>query len=203
MHNLVYATNNAGKTAEANHFLKPLHISVLTLKQVHPKPLPQVEENGISFAENALIKARAYYNLISQPLISDDSGLVVPALDGAPGIYSARYAGANATDAENNQRLIHELKKRGIEQTEAWFEIALVFKSQKEERLFSARCKGIIKTVAQGEKGFGYDPLFWVLELKKSFAELSIKEKNHLSHRGQALEKLALWLREKNINFIV
>ena len=151
-----------------------------------------IEENGATFAENSQIKARvaASSGYIG---IADDSGLVVDALGGAPGIYSARYAGEHGNDAANNEKLLRELdgvpsKARGAAFVCA---VSCVFPDGKEPIVVEGRCPGVILTAPRGENGFGYDPLFYIPELKKSFAELSSEEKNAISHRGRALRKFA------------
>ena len=153
----------------------------------------EIEENGSSFAENATIKASAAARS-GYIGIADDSGLTVDALDGAPGIYSARYAGEHGNDAANNKKLLGELEGLPAEKRTAAFvsAIACVFPDGRDTIIVEGRCPGVILTSARGEGGFGYDPLFYYPEFDKSFAELSADEKNAISHRGRALREFAV-----------
>lgn len=170
-------------------------------------PIPQTEmgvtdipETGLTFVENAILKARHACQTTGLPAIADDSGLAVAALNGAPGIYSARYAGANAKAPDNIKKLLTELKDIPIAARQACFHCVLVYLSHAEDQtplICHGMWHGSILTAAQGEGGFGYDPVFFVPAEKKSAAELSLASKNRLSHRGQALRQLMKNLPEK------
>jgi XTP/dITP diphosphohydrolase len=186
---VVVATRNMGKVKEISRILKEFALDVLTLEDFPPIPIP--EENGTSFKENAIKKARFFARYTHMPVIADDSGLEVDFLEKRPGVFSARYAGEDATDEENNRKLLEELKgiphdKRGAHYVCA---IALVLPSG-EEGTFEGRCDGFIGEEAKGSGGFGYDPLFYLPEYGRTMAELKLAEKNRISHRGKALAKL-------------
>lgn len=189
------ATNNEGKIKEFSRMLTPLGFEVVSLKQVGIVSDP--EENGKTFAENARIKAKAVYDLTHQTCIADDSGLSVDSLNGEPGVYTARYAGEDATDAENNQKLLSKLK--GSENRDARFICSLhMFFESGEQLTAHGECKGEIGTELKGNNGFGYDPLFMVSD--KSYAELSAEEKDKISHRGRALKELVKILEMRKNN---
>ncbi len=153
----------------------------------------EIEENGNTFIENAIIKAKTVFNKMNLPVIADDSGLIVEEL-GEPGIFSARYAGINATDEENNKKLIKKIKN--ISNRKAYFECALAF-IDNSGNIFKAieRCYGEVIDSPKGDKGFGYDPIFFIPELNKTMAELDLSVKNKISHRGKAFKKLVEILR--------
>ena len=155
-------------------------------------------EDGKTFEENALKKARFVANHLNMVALADDSGLEVDALNKRPGIQSARYAGENATDQENNRKLLKELNGIPIEKRQACYRcvVALVFPSGREE-VAEGRCRGFIALEPKGNRGFGYDPLFYVPEYGKTMAELSSEIKNRISHRGRALVKLKARLAKK------
>ncbi len=160
--------------------------------------IPSPVEDGSTFIENALIKARAVSAASQLPAIADDSGLVVPALDGAPGIYSARYAGDGATDADNNAKLLEELAEK--QDRRAHYYTSLVFLSHADDPaplIAWGEWHGEILHSPQGDGGFGYDPLFLIPHLAKSAAQLPAQEKNLLSHRGKALTQLIAQLRQR------
>jgi XTP/dITP diphosphohydrolase len=200
---LLVATRNRGKSQEFREAFRKIGISVKDLHDV--EGIPDIEETGNTFADNAFLKAKAVADIVGLPVLADDSGLCVDALNGAPGIYSARYAGESASDQANNAKLIKELELR--------YTTALACMELEEEpgRLSLARfvcslvlydpvggsklqaegsVEGHILRKARGIDGFGYDPLFWVPSLRRSMAELTLEEKNAISHRGQALRKL-------------
>ena len=185
---MVLATGNAGKLREMAALLAPLGIN---LKSQGELGIAAAAETGVSFVENALQKARHASRNAQLPAIADDSGLVVPALGGAPGVRSARYAGNDATDAQNNRKLINALA--GVEDRSAWFYCALVFIENPEDPaplLATGIWRGRIIDQPRGEGGFGYDPHFEIPRLGRTSAELAAKEKNALSHRGQAVAAL-------------
>ena len=158
--------------------------------------LEPVEEDGRSFKENALKKARIRAQECGLLTLADDSGLVVEHLDGRPGIYSARYAGKEATDRENNQKLLKELRGVPRNHRQAYFQcvMALIDPRTEQEITVKGICKGIITEELQGNEGFGYDPLFYVPEYERTMAELPLSVKNKISHRAKALEKLEKYL---------
>ncbi|MBE6876598.1 MAG: RdgB/HAM1 family non-canonical purine NTP pyrophosphatase [Ruminococcus sp.] len=185
---IVIATNNQNKLREAREIFSPLGIEILSQKDVSVSVNP--EENGITFAENALIKARAVYELIHLPVIADDSGLCVDALDGAPGVYSARYAPEHLLC----ETLLENMKDVPTEQRTAKFVTAVAFIDENgREITLEGNCPGIIGFEKRGTNGFGYDPVFMYGE--KSFAELEPEQKNAVSHRGQAFRKLYDYLK--------
>jgi len=193
MKEIVVATQNKGKIAELLLALAQLPIKVLTLSDFGP--IPEAVENGTSFRENALLKARHYARFTGKACLADDSGLEVDALQGAPGIYSARFAGEPADDAANNQKLIAELAHTRVEERTARFRCVLAFVDTDEStQTTDGVCEGYIIEEKRGVGGFGYDCLFFVPELQKTMAELSEGEKNAISHRGQALSNMAIHL---------
>jgi XTP/dITP diphosphohydrolase len=161
--------------------------------------LPLFEESAPTFAENAAGKTLHYSRHAELPVIADDSGLVVPALDGAPGVKSARYAGADASDAERVQKLLAELHEKNIRRPPARFICVLALAERGNVRaVFSDFAEGALLDAPRGAGGFGYDPIFFFPPLGKAFAELSSEEKNQHSHRGRAFRKLLRFLSEAN-----
>lgn len=189
------ATKNSGKKKELERILLPLGISVISETELNI-PLEDVEENGSTFEENALIKARAACKATGLPTVADDSGLCVDALGGEPGIYTARYAGEPSDSAKNNAKLLSDMKDIPEEKRTARFvsAVACVFPDSRE---FTVRgeCEGRIGTELRGNGGFGYDPLF-ISELG-CFGEISDEEKDSISHRGAALKELSKKLKEE------
>ena len=183
---LVLATNNPGKVKEFARILEPLGIEVITQKQAGADL--HVEENGETFAENARLKAMAVYRATGLPTVADDSGLCVDALDGKPGVYSARWYGEDTPYAEKNARLIAELEDVPQEKRTARFvcAIAAAFPDGTMKTVRAAM-EGRIGYEEKGENGFGYDPIFYLPEYGCTSAELSMEEKNKISHRGKAL----------------
>ncbi|MCC8110530.1 MAG: XTP/dITP diphosphatase [Ruminococcus sp.] len=191
MQKIVVASNNAGKLREIRSILEPFGFETLSQKQVGYEL--DVEETGTTFQENAAIKAQAVFDALHCAVIADDSGLVVDALDGAPGIYSHRFAGADATDAQRNNKLLEMLKDMPTEKRMAHFICAICYMDENgKQHFFEGKCEGIIGTQLRGENGFGYDPLFYVGG--KSMAEYSAAEKNQMSHRAEALRQLEKYL---------
>lgn len=181
---LVIATRNENKLREFREILKDLQVEIRSLNDFGP--IPEAIEDGDTFDENAYKKAIHTAKVLGLPAIADDSGLVVEALNGEPGVYSARYAGKNATDDENCNKLLNSLK--GVENRRAHFQCVLSIAVPSGPALtYEGRCDGIIIDEKRGDNGFGYDPLFYFEELGKTFAELSMEEKNRVSHRGKAL----------------
>ncbi len=184
---LVIATRNKGKSAEIGDLLKSYPIEIKNLDDFGP--IPTVEEDGKTFDENAHKKASSTARVLGLPVIADDSGLMVEALDGAPGVFSARYAGANATDQERCAKLLAEMRRKT--NRKAAFECVLSIAVPSGAALtYEARCEGLIAEKAVGFNGFGYDPIFYYPPLRKTFAELTRKEKGRVSHRGRAMQTL-------------
>jgi XTP/dITP diphosphohydrolase len=169
--------------------LKDLDLGILTLNDF--PDVPDIEEDGKTFTENAFKKARFYSKYFGKLTLADDSGLEVDILNGMPGIYSARYAGKGATHRENNQKLLREMEGIPISERGARFRCVIAIVSQDgREAISDGFCKGRIGFKEVGKKGFGYDPLFILPQYGKTMAQLSIEEKNRISHRGKALRKL-------------
>lgn len=189
MRRVVLATGNRGKIREFRVLTGDLPIELVIAKEIGFSA--EIEENGHSFAENAIRKAAAIADFSAAWTIADDSGIVIPYLDGEPGIYSARYAGEQATDAENNQKLLTKMQFAEEEKREAFFvaEIALIRPGFPAET-FHGETKGILLRSPQGSNGFGYDPLFFVPEYQLTFAQLPMSVKNEISHRGRAMALL-------------
>lgn len=187
---IVLATGNAGKLAELQAMLAPMGIEVLAQSEFN---VPEAEETGLSFVENALIKARNAAIHTGLPAIADDSGLEVAALDGAPGIYSARYAGPSATDDENNQELLTNLAGLSAGERLARFVCTVVFLRHPQDPtpiICEGFWEGRILDAPRGSGGFGYDPLFLIPERNQTSAELPREVKNEISHRGRAMRLL-------------
>jgi XTP/dITP diphosphohydrolase len=192
---LVLASGNRGKLIELDELLAPLG---LTVRPQSDFDVPEVEETGLTFVENALLKAREAARISGLPALADDSGLSVDALQGAPGIYSARYAGETKDDEANNRKLLEALAEVPEGQRTASYWCVLVLLRHAEDpvpEIVQMSWEGEILAYPRGTGGFGYDPLFWVPESGLSAAELSAEEKNRLSHRGRALRQLVDRLR--------
>lgn len=197
---LVLATRNPGKTKEIRELLAGYPVVIKNLDDFGP--IPEVEEDGATFEENAYKKASFTARVLGIPAMADDSGLEVHALNGEPGIYSARYAGPGATDDQNNSKLLERMK--GQKDRSATFVCLISIAVPCGVALtYEGRCEGVIATAPQGSGGFGYDPLFYYPPLEASFAQLSPDEKNRISHRGRALsevrkefEKVLIWIRQ-------
>lgn len=194
---LVLATRNKHKTEEFDAVLRrELGLPVVDLGQVGG--VPNVVEDGDTFEANAVKKAETAMRALDRPVIADDSGLVVPALAGAPGVYSARYAGPDATDEDNNRKLLAELERSPEDSRDAMFVcvIALAVPGEKTQ-VVRGECYGRITDQPRGSYGFGYDPLFFIPEEGKTMAELPPERKNKISHRARAIEKLLALFREQ------
>ncbi len=184
---LVIATTNQNKLREFKEVFRSLDIEIKALSDFGPLPL--AIEDGETFDENSYKKALHTAKVLGLPAIADDSGLVVPALGGAPGVYSARYSGENATDESNCAKLLRELKNKG--DRKAHFQCVLSIAVPSGPALtYEGRCDGIIIDEKRGANGFGYDPIFYLKDLKKTLAELTMIEKNEISHRGKALAEV-------------
>ncbi len=192
---LVLASGNKGKLAEFQRLLEGLDIQVHSMKE-YPE-IGEIIEDGTSFQENALIKARAVCKATGLPAMADDSGLVVDALNGAPGIYSARFAGEHRSDHDNNAKVLELLNDVADEnRTARFFCVIAIVLPDGREYTAEGICEGTILHALQGEGGFGYDPLFYVAQFNKTFAQLSMEEKNSISHRGNANRKAVEIIRE-------
>jgi len=196
MKKIVLASNNAGKLREFNTMLAEMDFEVMPQSEFD---IPEAEETGLSFVENAILKARHAAQLSGLPAIADDSGLEVDALNGAPGIYSARYSGEGASDEDNLQKLLRELEGVPEQERSARFQCLLVYMHHATDPtplICQGTWEGRILDAPQGDNGFGYDPVFYVPEHSCSSAQLSPETKNSLSHRGQALEKFVTALKK-------
>lgn len=202
MQRLVLASGNRGKLTEFQQLLSECAFEVVAQPQLK---IPDIEETGLSFVENAILKARNAAQHSGLPALADDSGLEVDALHGAPGIYSARYAGlptgnAKDNDAANNQKLLDALAYVEKENRTARYQCVLVFMRHARDPspiICQGTWEGEILTNPRGNQGFGYDPLFFIPALQKTAAELPAAQKNQLSHRGQAMRSLLIALRER------
>lgn len=198
---LVIATHNAGKLNEFRKLLSKFAVDIRGLRDFGA--IPEAVEDGTTFEENAVKKARFTARVLGLPALADDSGLAVGALNGKPGVYSARYAAEGATDKQNNQKLLEALG--GIQEREAAFVCVIAIAVPEGACLiYKGRCEGLIAETPKGEHGFGYDPLFYYPPLKKTFAQLETEEKNRVSHRGRAMaelrqefDKVSIWLRQR------
>jgi XTP/dITP diphosphohydrolase len=193
MVDLLIATTNPGKFAEVTAILKPLHVNLISISDLRDPP--NVIEDGASFEENAIKKARTFAEYSGFYTLADDSGLEVDALNGAPGIYSARYSGEEGSDGKNNKKLLDTLKHVPEEKRHARFVCALALCAPRarggKEWIVRDSCEGTIGFAAIGRNGFGYDPLFFFPLLGKTFGEIDRQKKASVSHRGKALKKLA------------
>ena len=191
---LVLASGNAGKLRELSALMQDFGYALVPQSEYH---VPEAAETGTTFVENAIIKARNAAEHTGLPALADDSGIEVDALQGAPGVYSARFAGANATDAANNALLIEKLKDIPVEERTARYRAVIVYMRHAGDPspiICEGSWEGIIQLEASGDGGFGYDPYFFLPTHGCTSANLSAEEKNRLSHRGQALQQLRLRL---------
>lgn len=198
---IVLATTNKNKVKEFQEMVKDLPVEIRSIAEFGP--IPECIEDGETFDDNAYKKALHTAKILGLPAIADDSGLEVEALGGAPGVYSARYAGPKATDNENCQKLLTEMQ--GQENRKAAFQCVLSIAVPSGPALtYRGSCEGTILEERQGQSGFGYDPLFYYEPFGKSFAECGMKEKNKISHRGKAMaelrqefDKVMIWLDQR------
>ena len=184
---MVIATRNEGKAVEIRDLLRGYPIKIRSLADFGP--IPEAEENGATFEENAYLKASLTARVLGIPALADDSGLLVDALGGAPGVLSARFAGPQATDAQRCERILLEMQ--GKTDRRAAFECVLSIAVPTGTALtYTGRCEGRIAEKPVGKNGFGYDPIFYYPPLRKTFAQLTRQEKSRVSHRGRALDEL-------------
>lgn len=197
---LVLATRNLGKTRELRELLKDFPVKIKNLSDFGP--IPDIEEDGTTFDENAFKKASFTAKVLGLPALADDSGLEVEALGGAPGVHSARYAGPSATDQEKSAKLLQEMKGKANRRAAFMCVISIAVPSG-VALTYEGRCEGLITEVPAGDNGFGYDPVFFYPPMQRTFAQLSAQEKNLVSHRGKALaalkqefDKALIWIRQ-------
>ncbi len=189
---IVLATRNAHKVEEIQAMLAGLPV---TVKALYDFPdCPDVEEDGETLEENALKKARVAHQCTGLPVIADDTGLEVYYLLGAPGVYSARYAGEDATYADNNRKLLSEMNQVPARRRQARFRCVVALVTASGEETFEGKVEGVILTVGQGTNGFGYDPVFRPDGFQQSYAELTADEKNGISHRARAISAFISFL---------
>ncbi len=192
MKKIFIASKNKGKVEEIRSYLTGFGFEIFSL--LDSPEIPDVAETGSSFEENALLKAKAVYDVVNIPVLADDSGLEVDALGGSPGIFSARFSGVAATDEENNLKLLEELKNLPLEKRTARFICVLVLYDGMNSRYFDGACEGKIAFSPSGHNGFGYDPLFIPAGYEQSFGELGYSVKSKISHRAKALLSLKKFL---------
>lgn len=194
---IILASNNKNKLKEITNILKPFDIKVISQESTGFDI--DVEETGTTFAENAVLKAEAIYHLSKKPVISDDSGLEIDYLHGEPGIYSKRYAGANATNQDRINKILNLMENAKEEERTARFVCAVCYIDEKgEKHIFQETCEGTILKEPRGENGFGYDPIF--LYKDRTFAQMNGQEKDKVSHRGKALRRMAEYFKGENKN---
>jgi XTP/dITP diphosphohydrolase len=191
---IILATKNRHKLEEIQRICKDLAVEWIGLSDLSQSV--EIEENGESFEENALIKARGVHRVTELPVVADDSGLIVDALNGAPGIYSSRFSGPDATTEENNALLLKKLQNVPDEKRTARFVTVAAFVDANLEKLFRGEIEGKIIRIPRGDTGFGYDPLFQPEGYEKTFAELGEEVKNSISHRARAFNQLKQFLKE-------
>ncbi|MBS0357789.1 MAG: XTP/dITP diphosphatase [Proteobacteria bacterium] len=190
MKKIIVATGNLGKLNEIRQVLSDLPMALLPQSELK---IREVEETGLTFVENAIIKARYACQKSGLPAIADDSGLAVDALEGKPGIHSARYAGSRKNDSSNIEKLLHDLENVSDEHRGAQFYCVIVYMRHEQDPtpiICQGSWRGSIMRIPRGNSGFGYDPVFYLSEQQCTAAELSAEDKNRLSHRGQALHQL-------------
>ncbi|MFD1065412.1 XTP/dITP diphosphatase [Oceanobacillus locisalsi] len=190
MKKIIIATKNKGKAKEFRAFFDPYDIEAVSLLDLEEE-IPDIEETGESFVENAAIKAEQIANHFQQPALADDSGLIIDSLEGRPGIYSARYAGEPTDDQANIDKILEEMKEVPENERTARFICVLAIARPGEETMFvTGYCEGHIQLTQSGENGFGYDPVFVPEGYEQTMAELDPDEKNQISHRKMAINQL-------------
>ena len=197
---IVIATRNRHKAVELQTLLHGVGYDAVRLDEIDPDgKIPEVEETGTTFKENALLKAHAIAKATGLPSVADDTGLEVDALEGAPGIFSARYAGENCTYEDNVKKLLRELSDVADDRRTARFKTVAVYVHKETELSAEGVVEGVITEKAEGFGGFGYDPVFSVWDMKKTYAQLADEEKNRVSHRGKAIRSLIEKLHENGL----
>ncbi len=194
---IILATHNLDKCKELQESLNDSKLKVLTLEDF--PEISEIIEDGSTLEENAFIKSRTVFNITNIPTISDDTGLFVDALNGAPGIHSARYAGEKCSYSDNVNKLLFDMKNIKKELRTASFKTIVTYVSEDLELVAEGSVKGFITRKIYGNKGFGYDPIFYVLNGKKTFAEMNVNEKQKCSHRGNAIANLKELFKKHNI----
>ena len=197
MIDIVLATHNKDKQVELFKALNSKDVNILSL-QDFPE-IGEIIEDGETLKDNALIKAHAVYKITGLPSISDDTGLEIDALNGDPGVFSARYAGENCSYSDNVNKILKNMSKIPLDLRGAQFKTVMAFVSEKMELVSKGSVKGLITKEVKGIGGFGYDPVFYIPEMMKTFAEMTIEEKNRISHRGIATRNMINLLRSHQI----
>ncbi|WP_054644842.1 RdgB/HAM1 family non-canonical purine NTP pyrophosphatase [Thermoanaerobacter thermocopriae] len=191
---IIIATNNPHKTEEIKNFLKAILLKFIPWQTCIKE---DIKETGNTIEENALIKARFLKEKVDGIVIADDTGLFVEYLNGQPGVYSARFAGENATYEDNNKKLLKLLEGVPYEKRKAYFKTVIAVVEREKETLLEGKLEGYILDRPRGKNGFGYDPIFYVDDLEKTLAELTMEEKNKISHRANALVKLKNYILQR------
>ena len=197
MIDIVLATHNKDKQVELSKALNSKDVNILSLEDF--PEIGEIIEDGETLKDNALIKAREVYKITGLPSISDDTGLEVDALNGDPGVFSARYAGENCSYSDNVNKILKNMSKIPLDLRGAQFKTVMAFVSEKMELVSEGSVKGLITKEVKGIGGFGYDPVFYIPEMMKTFAEMTIEEKNRISHRGIATRNMINLLRSHQI----
>ncbi len=196
MEELIIATKNKGKMKDFKGLFDPLGIEVSSLLDLS-KPVDDIEETGTTFEENAAIKAEAICEKFGTPVIADDSGIEIDALNGAPGVYSARYAGEDKDDKANLEKVLTEMQNVSQAERTGRFVCVLAIAQPGQKTIFKrGECEGTIGFQAIGKNGFGYDPIFYPTGSAKTMAEMTPQEKNQISHRKKALDKIENWVKQ-------
>ena len=192
---IILASHNLHKMEEMKAALKDLHFEIKTLNDF--PEIGDIPETGATLEENALLKARTVNKLTGLPAIGDDTGLEVDALGGQPGIFSARYAGENCTYSDNVNKLLQEMENVPLNKRSALFRTAIAYVDENMELTTEGVVEGLITDVTKGIDGFGYDPVFYMPGMKKTYAEMSMNEKNQISHRGKAVKNMQILLQSR------
>ena len=199
---LILATSNEGKIYEFKGLLKDFNVEIRSLKDFGP--IPPVVEDGETFEDNAVKKARFAAKVLGLPALADDSGLMVESLGGLPGVRSARYAGQDADDSANNLKLLNAMEGMSSDRSAVFVCVIAIAVPRGPALIYEGTCEGVVTTELMGRKGFGYDPLFYYPPLRKTFAQMSSEEKNRVSHRGKAMaelrrefDKVLIWLAQR------
>ena len=192
---VVLATHNRDKCAEMEAMMRDMPIQLLTLNEF-PK-IEEIVEDGKTLEENAIIKAKTVHKITHLPAIADDTGLEVDALGGQPGIYSARYAGENCSYSDNVNKLLKEMANIPPQKRSALFRTSIAYVDENMEHTTEGVVEGVIIDVMKGIDGFGYDPVFYIPDMKKTYAEMSMDEKNQISHRGKAVKNMQKLLQSR------